>query len=239
MNLTFKGFLKIYCSELAGIQTTNIRRLVNAANTKAPRVAEPLFVYANVAGKAKYLISVSENTWMYDDYVKLSQIINQKFSNVQEFLKSDFAPKRYAEVLKAYNSKDDILNSNRRILNKLRPKINDSLKKAGMSKYKVCKELGINTGNFYAYMNGDDSKISSEIAYAVISLGNSEKPIENSITKKNKTVNEHNEFFYRNGHRYIDVEFTDEELRILKHHAKLSNMSPDEYIKKCFYEQLS
>lgn len=171
MNLTFKGFLKIYCAELSGINTTNIRRLVNAANTDSPRVAEPLFVYAAVSEKLEYLISVSKNTWMHKDYVKFSNILSKKFSGVMEFLKSSSAPKRYAAVLKAYNSKDDIVNSNRRILNKLRPKVKDSLKKSGMSKYKVCKELGINAGNFYAYMNGDDSKISSEIAYAVISLG--------------------------------------------------------------------
>ena len=62
MNLTFKGFLKMYLAELSGMQTTNIRRLVNAANTDAPRVAEPLFVYSATADKLAYLISVSENT---------------------------------------------------------------------------------------------------------------------------------------------------------------------------------
>ena len=174
MNLTFKGFLKKYCAELSGINTSNIRRLVNAANTNAPRVAEPLFVYAYVADKAKYLISVSENTWMHKDYIKLLKIINEKFPDIQDFLRSDIAPKRYAAVLDAYNLKDDVIKSNRRVLYKLRPKVKESLKKSGMSKYKVCKELDINPGNFYAYMNGDDSKISSEIAYAVISLCDNE-----------------------------------------------------------------
>ena len=62
MNLTFKGFLKMYLAELSGIQTINIRRLVNAANTDAPRVAEPLFVYSATADKLGYLLAVSENT---------------------------------------------------------------------------------------------------------------------------------------------------------------------------------
>lgn len=173
MNLTFKGFLKIYCAELSGIQTSSIRRLVNAANTDSPRVAEPLFVYSVTADKLAYLISVSENTWMYKDYVKLSKILKGKFSDIRDFLKSDFAPKRYAAVLDAYNANFDFIDSNRRILSKLRPKVEASLKKSGISKYKACKDLGINPGNFYAYMNGDDTKISKEIAYAVISLNNS------------------------------------------------------------------
>ena len=107
---------------------------------------------------------------MYKDYVKLSKILKGKFGDVKDFLKSDFAPKRYAAVLDAYNANFDFIDSNRRILSKLRPKVEASLKKSGISKYKACKDLGINPGNFYAYMNGDDTKISKEIAYAVISL---------------------------------------------------------------------
>lgn len=62
MNLTFKGFLKIYCAELSGINTINIRRLVNSANSDSPRVAEPLFVFAILSNKLEYLLLVSENT---------------------------------------------------------------------------------------------------------------------------------------------------------------------------------
>ena len=62
MNLTFKGYLKIYLAELSGIQTINIRRLVNVANTDSPRVAEPLFVYSVLADKLDYLLSISDNT---------------------------------------------------------------------------------------------------------------------------------------------------------------------------------
>lgn len=108
---------------------------------------------------------------MYKDYLKLSKIFNDKFSDVKVFLKSDYAPKRYAAVLDAYNANFDVVESNRRIVNELRPKVANSLKQSGKSKYKACKDLGINAGNFYAYMNGDNTKISKEIAYAVINFG--------------------------------------------------------------------
>ncbi len=107
---------------------------------------------------------------MYSDYKKLASIINRKFQNIENFLKSDFAPKRYAAVLDAYYANFDFVKANRRILEKLRPKVKSALKNSGISKYEACKKLNINKGNFYAYMNGDNSKISKEIAYAVIAL---------------------------------------------------------------------
>lgn len=235
MNLTFKGFLKIYCAELSGIKTTNIRRLVNAANTDAPRVAEPLFVYSATADKLGYLLAVSENTWMHKDYSKFSKILDKKFSDICDFLKSDLAPKRYAAVLDAFNAKDDILNSNRRILEKLRPKIESSLKKSGISKYKACKDLGINPGNFYAYMKGDNSKISEEIAYAVINLGDdSTNHIAFEKSQGPKQDKPKDEFYLRNGHWYIDIKVTDEEYKAIKKYAKQKNKSIEKIIKENF-----
>ena len=136
---------------------------------------------------------------MYKDYLKLSKIFNKKFSDIRDFLKSDLAPKRYAAVLDAFYAKDDMLNSSRRILGKLRPKVESSLKKSGISKYKACKDLGINPGNFYAYMNGDDSKISEEIAYAVISLGEGNRIKQDKNKPKNNNKDKYEDDFHFRG----------------------------------------
>ena len=235
MNLTFKGFLKMYLAELSGMQTTNIRRLVNAANTDTPRVAEPLFVYSVVSDKLDYLLTVSEKTWMHKDYLNLSSIYNKQFVDVIDFLKSDFAPKRYAAVLDSFKAKDDIINSNRRILEKLRPKVESSLKRSGLSKYKACKDLGINPGNFYAYMNGDNSKISEEIAYAVINFGYDNT--NHTVITKVQDANEDNfqdDFYLQDGHWHIDIKVTDDEYKVIKTYAKEKHQPIDELIKSSF-----
>ncbi|WP_080800429.1 hypothetical protein [Arabiibacter massiliensis] len=46
MNLTFRGFLRLYCRELSGLQTDSIKKLCESAATDAPRLAEPLFLEA-------------------------------------------------------------------------------------------------------------------------------------------------------------------------------------------------
>lgn len=240
MNLTFKGFLKIYCAELAGIKTTNIRRLVNAANTDAPRVAEPLFVYSATADKLDHLLSVSINTWMYKDYLDLAKKLRGKYKDITKFLKSDLAPKRYAAVLDAYNAKDDLLNSSRRIVGKLRPKVESSLKRSGISKYKACKDLGINPGNFYAYMKGDDSKISEEIAYAVISLGEGNRIKQDKNKPKNNNKDKYeDDFHFRGGQWYIDIKFTDEEYKLINKYVKDKNISIDDLVKDIFLDHIN
>ena len=176
---------------------------------------------------------------MYKDYLKFYKILDKKFSDICDFLKSDLAPKRYAAVLDAFNAKDDILNSNRRILGQLRPKVESSLKKSGISKYKACKDLGINPGNFYAYMNGDNSKISEEIAYAVINLGDdSTNHIAVEKSQSPKEDKPKDEFYLRNGHRYIDIKVTDNEYKLLQQYAKEKNKPIEDLIKENFIEYI-
>lgn len=231
MNLTFKGFLKLYCAELSGIKTTNIRRLVNAANTDFPRVAEPLFLYCILSDKINYLIAVSENAWMYEDYVNVFNIFNDNFDDIVTFLKSDFAPKRYAAVLHAFNMKDDMLKSNRRILEKLRPKVEYSLKKSGISRYKACKDLGINPGNFYAYLKGDNSKISEEIAYAVIDLCDDPSCVNKDFGLNDKNSNKkEDKVQFSNDNKTINVEVDGIAYKKLSQYAKENNTNIKELI---------
>ena len=176
---------------------------------------------------------------MYKDYLELANKLRGKYKDITTFLKSDLAPKRYAAVLDAFNAKDDILNSNRRILEKLRPKVESSLKRSGISKYKACKDLGINPGNFYAYMNGDNSKISEEIAYAVISLGDDSVKQPKDVKHQIKNNDKYNEEFYlRNGHRYIDIKVTDNEYMLLQQYAKEQNKPIEDLIKENFIKHI-
>ena len=45
-----------------------------------------------------------------------------------------------------------------------RPRILGALERSVTTRYRLCKSLGLNMGNAYAYLAGDDSKVSHETA---------------------------------------------------------------------------
>ncbi|MBQ9042811.1 MAG: hypothetical protein IJ111_08345 [Eggerthellaceae bacterium] len=167
MRRTLKGFLKEYCRELSGIDTSNLRRLSAAAEDNA-RLVEPLFALAAVQGKADYLARISEGRWFHDDYERLvGKLVG--YDSVEALLSSDDAPARYASVLDAFRAQGDGLAADRRINGLMRPRILDALAKKGLTRYKLCKDLGLNPGNVYAYLSGDDAKVSKETARRMLS----------------------------------------------------------------------
>ena len=162
MNRTLKGFLGRYCAELSGLGTGSLRKLCLAAREN-PRVVEPLFLFAAEQGKADYLARLSEGAWFHDDYVRLAGEV-AKHGSATSFLESGEAPARYASVLDAFKAQGDALAADRRINGLLRPRIAGALEKAGVTRYRLCKDLGLNAGNVYAYLAGDNAKVSAETA---------------------------------------------------------------------------
>jgi hypothetical protein len=162
MNRTLEGFLKRYCMELSGLRTTSLRKLCVAARENA-RLVEPLFAFAAVQGKEQYLAGLSEGAWFHDDYAKLAGLVAEHGS-LQTLLESDDAPDRYKKVLDAYEAQGDGLAADRRMNGLIRPKILAALEKRGMTRYQLCKSLDLNLGNVYAFLAGDDGKVSLETA---------------------------------------------------------------------------
>ena len=46
----------------------------------------------------------------------------------------------------------------------MHPRIVEALARRGVTRYKLCKDLDLNPGNVYAYLAGDDAKVSKETA---------------------------------------------------------------------------
>lgn len=166
MNRTLKGFLKRYCAELSGLNTTSLRRLCAAAHENA-RLVEPLFLLAAEQGKTGYLTKLAEGAWFHDDYERLAMEIERDASEYS-FLKSDMAPPRYKSVLDAFEAQGDALAADRRMNSLLRPKIIAALERSGLTRYRLCKDLGLNAGNVYAYLAGDDTKLSNATARRIL-----------------------------------------------------------------------
>lgn len=167
MNLTFEGFLKGYCRELSGQQSLNFRKLVKRATADAPRVAEPLFLLALAQGKAEYVLSLSEDSWMEEGYRDVFSLYGQAGS-LASLCAGDKLPNRYANVWRAYRGMKEKPVADRRVNALMRKRTLKALEESGVTRYSICRDLHLNKGNVYAYLAGDDSKVSRKTARRIM-----------------------------------------------------------------------
>ena len=165
MNLTFKGFLKQYCQELAGEETTSLKRLAERAASDVPRVAEPLLLFAAKQDKIDYLKRLSAGTWLEVEFDSASAEIPKDGGSLEDALERGDLPPRYEQVWHAYIARRHAVDADRRVIGLMREIINDAMARSGATCYRVSKELGLNQGNVYAYLHGgDNSKVSRATA---------------------------------------------------------------------------
>ncbi len=67
-------------------------------------------------------------------------------------------------MLDAYLLPEDMLVADRRANALMREKTLAALARSGMTRYRLCRDLGLNFGNSYAYLAGDDTKFSRATA---------------------------------------------------------------------------
>ena len=167
MNLTFEGFLKGYCRELSGQQSLSFRKLVKQATTVEPRVAEPLFLLALAQGKAEYVLGLSAGSWMEEGYRRVLSLYSQAGSLASLCAKDDL-PNRYANVWRAYRGAKEKPAADRRVNALMRRRTLEALADSSLTRYGLCRDLRLNKGNVYAYLAGDDSKVSRETARRIM-----------------------------------------------------------------------
>ena len=167
MNLTFEGFLKGYCRELSGQQSLSFRKLVKRATTDAPRVAEPLFLLALAQDKAEYVLGLSEGSWMEEGYRDVFSLYGQAGS-LSSLCAEDKLPRRYVNVWRAYRAIKEKSATDRRINALMRKRTLEALEESGVTRYGLCCALRLNKGNVYAYLAGDDSKVSRGTARRIM-----------------------------------------------------------------------
>lgn len=164
MNLTFKGFLRGYCRELTGLKTDNLKKLCASAASEQPAAAEAVMLFAAASGKAEYLRSLAGGTWLAEGYGEAVEAMKD-FDTVEEWLASGKAPSRYGKAWNAYQAKRKAAENDRRVSLLMRDKTLDAMETAGVTAYALCKELELNLGNVYAYLNkGDATKVSKATA---------------------------------------------------------------------------
>lgn len=168
MNLTFKGFLRAYCRELTGVESDSLRRLFAAVATDSPAAAEAVMVFAAQQGKAAYLARLAQGSWAESSYRGFTEAI-ASFESLASYLQSDAAPQRYRKVWQAWEAQRDAIATDRRVISMMRERTQAALAQASTTPYAICQQLGLNKGNFYAYLNGGDvTKVSRATARRIM-----------------------------------------------------------------------
>ena len=164
MNLTFKGFLRSYCRELTGLHTDSLKKLLAAVLGEAPAAAEALMCFAAAQDKAGYLAGLARGTRLESDYEHIAGILG-KVDDLEDCLAGEDVPDRYRKVWRAFRSRKEAVNADRRVKSLMRERTLEAMKDSHVTIYSLCKQLGLNRGNVYAYLNaGDVTKVSRATA---------------------------------------------------------------------------
>lgn len=164
MSRSFEGFLCQYCQEITGVGSTSVRKLFSAAASNAPHAAEAVLLYAVVTKRCSFLMKSVEGSAWEDSYRAFLREYEQAGCSLEEHLESLPSSDRFHKVYRSWQSSQSRLERDRATLANVAKAILALLKEKGMTRAEACRLLGLNKGNFYAFLKGDASKLSRETA---------------------------------------------------------------------------
>ena len=170
MRRTFKGWLLRYCQQLTGLKTTSVKKLVRLVERNAPHAAETVCLYALAVGRASDLVrhSASESLWAgcRDVAEMLSAPAAKGERAFEEALRCAYGnlPPRFRKVVDLYDSLDADAANDLRVKAQMAQRVLAALDRAGCTRYRLCRDLGLNEGNVYAWLAGDATKVSRATA---------------------------------------------------------------------------
>lgn len=168
MNMTFKGFLRAYCRELTGLSTDSLRKLLQVVLGDAPAAAEVVMAFAAAQGKEGYLAELARGTRLEDEYARAAREI-EGAGGIEPYVQSKGASERYRKVWHAYRTKREAVVNDRRVVALMGEKLRALMEEKNVTAYRLCKELGLNKGNVYAFLHkGDASKVSRRTARRIL-----------------------------------------------------------------------
>ena len=167
--LTFGGFTKRYVMQLSATGTTAIYSLAREAATQNLRLREPLFLYAASNHCMSTLLAASKKTELYETYRHLADTFS--YPQLMEALetKSTELPERYHKVWRSYRSEATRPERDARVKQLIAVKVRSMQAASGISIYRVCKDLCLNTSNVNTWLkNNDVGQISLDNARRVL-----------------------------------------------------------------------
>lgn len=166
MRRTFEGWLRRYCCELTGLQTTSVKKLCRAVASKTPHAAEVVFLYALDKGKGSDAVRLASEDDLQHTWSVLESASAGYEGRAEAFLRDNYEKldKRVQGVLDAYDSIDARAANSLVVKQQMSSAVVQLLDSAGVTRYRLCKDLGLNEGNVYAWLAGDPTKVSRATA---------------------------------------------------------------------------
>lgn len=114
---------------------------------------------------------------MEEGYGQVANELSEFPGTVEEWLQLDGTPSRYRKVWLAFRAKKDAVKNDRRVSSLMRNKTIEALRSSELTIYRLCKDLQLNMGNVYAYLNsGDATKVSRATARSIMEYAMSCRP---------------------------------------------------------------
>jgi len=168
--LTFVGFLKRYCQELAGEDTLSVARLCRLAATSNPRLAEPLFLYAVLREQTRLLLRSASGTSLETTFATLDARFKSPEALVDALRSGDsHLPARYHKVYRSYQSVSSKIETDRNASILMRARTLETMYAKSLTNYRIYTDLSLNPGNINAFLkNADATKVSRSTARAIL-----------------------------------------------------------------------
>ena len=166
MRLTFRGWLLSYCQDLTGLKTTSVKKFVSAVEDSAPHASAAVFLLAVEAGRVADLMGRSSDPELLAEWKSVAAMAPESPVGAEAFARANYdeLPIRYRKVIDAYDAVADSRENDERVKALMAEKTVAALENAGKTRYRLCRDLGLNEGNVYAWLAGDPSKVSRATA---------------------------------------------------------------------------
>lgn len=175
--LSFNGFLRKYIDELSYQGGENLCKLALEADTRNPRLKEPLVLYAYFVKDSITVKRQFSDSTLYYDYCEFSTNYPEP-KLAMEYLKRGSIPDSYQKVYRSYVSRRDRQKYDNEFKESLRVEIQTALRDKNVTAYELLQvqSLELNKGNFYAFLRGKTNSMSTNDVYRVLKyLKNLEK----------------------------------------------------------------
>lgn len=166
MRLTFRGWLLSYCQELTGLKTTSVKKLVSAVEGSAPHASAAVFFLAVETERVDDLLDRASDPELLAEWESMAAMLPESPTGAEAFARTNYddLPIRYRKVIDAYDAVAEGRENDERAKALMAEKTVAALANAGKTRYRLCRDLGLNEGNVYAWLAGDPSKVSRATA---------------------------------------------------------------------------
>ena len=153
----FVGFLKKYISDVSGVNSLSIHKLVKLSK-KNHRLFDSLLLYCVITNRKE----------LFNKYTN-----NQFYTLVEELKRDNFLDERFLDydfkkIWEAYLTSNKRIDYENEFKSKLRESILEKMKANKISKYRVYTDLKLNPGNVNDYLtNGNCKKVSLDVGKSI------------------------------------------------------------------------